>query len=132
MAKIDLPRHWQDWVSWVLALWLLISPWALDFSLEAPATRNAVIVGAVLLALEVVTLSAFRTWEEWANILIGAWLALSAFLLPLASIVARLDFILVGAIVVGLALFELWDLRRGSAAETPRGPRNPRSGRSGI
>ena len=119
MAKVDLPRHWQDWASWVLALWLLISPWALDFSHEDPATRNAVIVGALLLALEVVTLSAFRSWEEWANILVGVWLILSALVLPLASGAARLNFGLVGAMVVALALFELWDLKQRPTADTP-------------
>jgi hypothetical protein len=128
MAKVDLPRHWQDWASWVLALWLLISPWAMDFSLEEPATRNAVIVGALLLALEVVTLSAFGTWEEWGNIIIGAWLVLSAFVLPLANAGARLNFIVVGAIVVALALYELWDLKQRPTAEALGRPPSPPPG----
>lgn len=112
MAKVALPRHWEDWASWGLALWLLISPWAVDFSFEAPATRNAVIAGALLLALEVVTLSAFRGWEEWANVVVGGWLVVSPVILPVAHGGARVNFIVVGGAVVVLALYELWDLRR--------------------
>ena len=128
MAKVEPPRHWQDWASWGLALWLLISPWAVDFSFEAPATRDAVIVGALLLALEVVTLSAFRRWEEWANVLIGAWLVLSPFILPVASGGARVNFILVGGVVMVLALYELWDLGRRPPARVRRRPGSPPSG----
>jgi membrane-bound ClpP family serine protease len=112
MAKIDLPRHWQDWASWVLALWLLISPWALGFSLDAPATHGAVVFGAVLLALEVVTLSTFRTWEEWANVLIGICLIGAVVFLPVVGTIARADFIIVGVIVIALAFFELMDAAR--------------------
>lgn len=115
MAKAELPRHWEDWASWGLALWLLISPWAVGFSFESPATRNAVIVGTLLLVLEVITLSAFRTWEEWANVVVGAWLILSPVILQIASGGARLNFILVGGVVVLLALYELWDLGRRPA-----------------
>jgi hypothetical protein len=128
MAKVEMPQHWQDWASWMLALWLLISPWALGFSLEGPATREAVIVGAVLLALEVVALSAFGVWEEWGNILIGAWLVLSAFFLPIVSVAARLNFVIVGAIVIALALFELRELKHRARAETLGRPHNPPSG----
>jgi hypothetical protein len=122
MAKADLPRHWEDWASWGLALWLLISPWAVDFSFETAATSNAVVVGALLLALEVVTLSAFRTWEEWANVLVGAWLIVSPFVLSVTSAGARVNFVVVGAVVVLLALYELWDLGQQSPARAGRGP----------
>jgi hypothetical protein len=113
---VDLPRHWEDWASWGLALWLLISPWAVDFSFETPATRNAVVAGTLLLALEVVTLSAFRTWEEWANVAVGGWLVVSPFILAVASGGARVNFIVVGGAVVLLALYELWDLGRSPPA----------------
>lgn len=112
MATIEPPRHWEDWANWILALWLLISPWAVGFSFDGSATHNAVIVGALLVALEVVTLSAFRTWEEWANVLVGAWLVVSPFVLAITGTGARLNFILVGGAVVALALYELWDLKR--------------------
>lgn len=127
MAKVELPRHWQDWASWGLALWLLISPWAVGFSRDGPATSNAVVVGALLLALEVVTLSTFRTWEEWANVLIGLWLMLSPFFLPVASGGARVNFLLVGALVVALAAYELWDLAQRRPAQGRGRQRGPRS-----
>ena len=67
------PTHWQDWVSWVLGLWLCISPWALGFSADSASTQNAVVVGFLLILTEVVTLSVFAPWEEWLNVVLGAW-----------------------------------------------------------
>src|SRR6478752_3636252 len=28
---VSLPKQWEDWCSWLLGLWLCISPWALLF-----------------------------------------------------------------------------------------------------
>ena len=107
-VRFTPPRHWEDWISWVLGFWLCISPWALLYSLDAHATENAVIVGALLILTEVITLSVFESWEEWINVAIGAWLIASAWVLPLTSTAARVNFVSVGVLVVLLAVYELW------------------------
>lgn len=38
------PKHWEDWVGTVLGLWLLVSPWVLEYG-EITASQNAVLVG---------------------------------------------------------------------------------------
>jgi SPW repeat-containing protein len=110
MAKIriDLPVHWEDWCSWLLAIWLCISPGVLSFGEEAIATYAAVFTGFLLICTEIVTLSTFRSWEEWINVLLGAWLVAAPWVLGVASMAAKTNFTIVGALVVGLALYELW------------------------
>jgi hypothetical protein len=111
-AKISLPKQWTDWTTWLLGIWLLLSPWVLLFGFETPAMRNAVVVGALVLLVEVVELSIFRGWEEWINVALGAWLIASAWLLGITMPLARANFVIVGLLVAALALYEIWHLRQ--------------------
>jgi len=105
-AEFSLPKQWEDWVNWGFGIWLCLSPWALYYWLDPAATRNAVIVGFLIIFAEVVTLSIFRPWEEWINAVLGGWLIISAWAIggPLA---ARVNFVVVGALVVTLAVYEM-------------------------
>ena len=103
----SFPRQWEDWASWLLGIWLLLSPWILLYEPDAPALRNAVVVAILVLAVEVVELSIFRTWEEWLNVLLGAWLIVSPWVLGIASRAASVNFVVVGALVLALALYEI-------------------------
>ena len=114
-AAFSFPKQWQDWSSWALGIWLLLSPWALFYEYESSALHNALVVGALIIVAEVVELSVFRDWEEWINVALGAWLLVSPWALGIASTAARLNFMVVGALVLILALYEINDLRSGSA-----------------
>jgi hypothetical protein len=107
-VRFDPPIHWEDWCSWLLAIWLCISPGALNFGGEALATSAAVLTGFLIICTEIVTLSAFRSWEEWVNVLLGAWLIAAPWILGVSSAAATTNFTIVGALVLGLALYELW------------------------
>jgi membrane-bound ClpP family serine protease len=111
-AKFYLPKQWTDWTTWLLGIWLCLSPWALHFEFEAPAMRNAVLLGVLIILVELVELSIFRGWEEWINVALGAWLIASTWVLGLVTPAARINFILVGVLVVALALYEMWQLRQ--------------------
>ena len=108
----SVPRQWQDWLSWILGIWLLLSPWALMFDSETTAMRNAVLVGALIIAAEVFELSVFRDWEEWINVALGAWLIVSPWTLGIVSAAAKANSIIVGALVLGLAAYEIWEMGR--------------------
>jgi hypothetical protein len=114
-AAFSFPRQWQDWSSWALGIWLLLSPWALFYEYEPTALRNALVIGTLIIVAEVVELSVFRDWEEWINVALGAWLLVSPWILGIASTAARVNFTIVGALVLVLALYEINDLRSGSA-----------------
>jgi SPW repeat len=106
-AEFSLPKQWEDWASWAFGIWLCISPWALEFDLDRLPTRNAVIVGCLIILAEVVTLSVFRPWEEWINVVLGAWLVISPWVLGIAPTAAKVNFVVIGALVIALALYEM-------------------------
>src|SRR5450756_668892 len=82
--QFSLPKQWQDWCSWLLGLWLCISPWALRFDLEPIVTRTAVITGILIILAEMMTLSVYRAWEEWINVILGAWLVICPWILAVS------------------------------------------------
>jgi hypothetical protein len=112
VAQLSLPKQWEDWCNWLLGIWLCISPWALRFDLEPIATRTVVIMGILIILAETVTLSVYRAWEEWINVVLGAWLIVCPWVLDIGSLVVRANLVVVGLLVVALALYEILNDRR--------------------
>lgn len=106
-TKNQQPMHWQDGVGWGLALWLILSPWILEFASDATAMRTTVGFGFALLVIEVLALTAFRTWEEWINAVIGIALIAAPFVQKFVAKPAVYNAVIVGAVIVLLALTEL-------------------------
>ena len=50
----------------------------------------------------------FRSWEEWINVVLGAWLVASPWVLG-ATLVATTNLVIVGVLVLALAVYEIWD-----------------------
>ena len=117
-AQFSLPKQWEDWCNWLLGIWLCISPWALRFDLEPTATQTAVITGILIIVAEVVTLSVYRAWEEWINVILGAWLVICPWVLGLGVLAATTNFVVVGLLVLALAFYEIWGVRRQSGNQT--------------
>ena len=118
MAKVrfEPPVHWEDWCSWLLAIWLCISPGVLSFGGDGLATSAAVFTGFLLICTEIVTLSSFRPWEEWANVLLGAWLIIAPWVLHLSGAAVIANFTIVGTLVLALALYEISQTNRQNLA----------------
>ena len=96
-------RRWQDWINLVLGLWILISPWALQFATTGHAW-NAYVVGAGVAILAAAALIAFQPWEEWVNLALGAWLLISPWLLGFSTAtIAMWNAVILGALVVVFA-----------------------------
>ena len=110
--SFSLPKEWQDWLNLLLGIWICTSPWALNFSDNAAATRTAVAVGFLIIVSQVFTIWALRFLEEWINVLLGAWLMVSAWLLEISVPIAKADFMISGLTVILLAAYEIWDARR--------------------
>lgn len=107
--QLSLPKQWEDWCNWLLGIWLCISPWTLQFEADASATHVAVVTGTLIILAELVTLSVYRAWEEWLNIVLGAWLVISSFILDFTLPSATVNFVIVGLLVCGLASYEIWN-----------------------
>jgi hypothetical protein len=104
------PKHWEDWIGAILGFWLLASPNVLEYG-ERAASQNAFLIGVLLVVIAFVEITVFRPWEEWINVILGAWLLVSPWVLG-ASLPATTNLVVVGALVLGLALYEIWDERR--------------------
>jgi SPW repeat len=114
--SFSLPKEWQDWLNLLLGIWICVSPWALNFTDNATATRTAAAVGFLIIVSEVFTFWALRLLQEWINALLGGWLVVSAWLLDTSASIARGDFVASGVAVVLLAVYEIWDARRHPSA----------------
>ena len=110
MAKVRFnpPIQWENWCGWLLAIWLCISPGPLKFGDDVAATYVAVLTGIVLICTEMFTISPFRLWEEWINVFIGCWLIAAPWLLHVHSSSAKINFVVVGALVAIFAVYKLW------------------------
>jgi uncharacterized membrane protein YjjP (DUF1212 family) len=108
-VRLNAPLQWENWCGWLLAIWLCISPGPLKFGDDLTATYIAVLTGIVLLCTEMLTISPFRLWEEWINVCVGVWLIVASWLLNVSSPSAKINFVIVGALVVILAVYKLWN-----------------------
>lgn len=103
----------QDWINLALAVCLFVSPWALGFVDDTVPAWNARIVGVVLGVLAVATLSVFAEWEEWANLVLGAWLVVSPWLLQFASSESAMwTHVVIGVLVAAMSGWAVWDYRQ--------------------
>jgi hypothetical protein len=109
-TSFSLPKHWEDWIAALLGLWLVVSPMALQYG-EMAAAQNAFLVGILLIIVEFFELTVFRAWEEWINVILGAWLVVSPWFVG-GTLIATANFVIVGLLVLALALYEIWDERQ--------------------
>jgi hypothetical protein len=104
--------YWQDWVATAIGLWVAASPWIIPmlFPQAGPigtvAVVNMTIVGLAIVAISWAAITTLENWEEWVNVALGTWLAISPFVLGYAANVAFLwSAILSGA---ALVVVEIW------------------------
>lgn len=105
----NVHRTWEDWVGMVIGVLIGLSPWLAGQQDNQAVMWNAVIVGALVIALAALELVDLRRWEEAGEIACGLWLTASPFIFGYADAGALRywDFVL-GAVVVVLAVVELW------------------------
>ncbi len=107
----------RDWFNLVMAEALLGSPWLLNYTGESLPTWSARIVGVVITILAIAALLKYAEWEEWLILAAGAWLVVSPWALGFSrSATPTAVHLIVGALVLVVAAWELWDFRRLMAA----------------
>lgn len=101
-------KHWQDPVNLILGVWMLFSPWALQYQADTPATWNAAILGILIAAVAVFALLRVMAWEEWTSVVLGLWLVVSPWILGFSGLVTAMwNAVIVGVVVAALALWAL-------------------------
>ena len=108
MAMHLSTRRWQDQGILLLAIWLFVSPWVMGYPSDSPPAINAFIAGAIMAALAAFDLYKTYVWAVLLNILVGAWVAVSPWLMgivgdrPMST-----SMLLVGIATVVLGLWEM-------------------------
>jgi len=79
-------NKWQDWINLLLSIWLFVSPWVLGFhpggAVESvPAAWAAWILAVVIAVFSIAALAKAQPWEEWINLIAGALLFISPWVL---------------------------------------------------
>lgn len=88
-------------------LFLFASPWL--FAYVSEKVRIEVwAAGAAVAAISIAAVVAFSEWEEWVNLLLGAWLVISPWVIGFVHTRAMHVSILIGAMIAFLAALELW------------------------
>lgn len=125
-------QRWQDWLTLVLGLWIIASPflflvpattgeappaasaatyWSLYFS--SIVQWNFYIAGLALAIVGIAALYSGRLWEEWIDVLLGVWLFVSPWVLRYTTqSMLKWDAVIVGLVVAALAAWSLTSGRR--------------------
>lgn len=109
MAMHLSTKRWQDGVILLLGVWLFASPWVMGYPSDSPPAINATIAGAIMAALAVFDLYKTYIWAVLLNIVVGAWVAASPWLVDVIPDRAMSTSML----VVGIAtiVLGLWEMR---------------------
>ncbi len=71
----------------LLGVWLTVSPWVLNYSEQDNAAWNQVIIGLAIAVMALVRTASPANFSElsWTNFVLGAWLIVAPFVLPLSE-----------------------------------------------
>lgn len=105
MTAIEQKR-WQDVFILLLGVWLLFSPFFLNYADNNIAARNSYVLGVGVVLFAILALMDTQKWEEWINLALGVWLLLSPFVLGFSGERAPTwNHLLVGLLI---AIDALW------------------------
>jgi hypothetical protein len=109
-------KRWQDQTCAMLGLWMMVSPWVLDFtgnrmlSLGMPtaAVWAALLFGLATVLLSFLDMYVHRTWEVALNVAIGVGLFVSPWILGYAGqSVPATNAMLVGLVMTVISIWML-------------------------
>ncbi len=121
----------MGWANLILAIWLFISPWVLQFGSSvqtaAPGTAgagapiaevsnaawNAWVLGVIVFLVALSAIGRMELWQEWISLLLGIWIFIAPWVLgfvPLSA--ASWDHWIVGALIFLISAWNLAQARR--------------------
>lgn len=115
-----LKQKWRkesaiDVINLVLGAGLISTPWIFGFASAEVASRNAWVSGAMIAVAAIMALVSFAEWEEWANVLVGLWVAISPWTLSIHLVMSEDAIrtqVALGLVIAVLAAVELWMMHR--------------------
>ncbi len=99
-------RRWEDFLSAAIGVLVVLSPSLATGNVETAVTVSTGFVGVMIVMLAMLELISLQRWEEVLELICGAWVIASPFVLNYGGPLRVWHFVL-GGIVVALALLEL-------------------------
>lgn len=144
----DRANRWQDWTNLMLAIWLFVSPWVLQFgggmsatgpaasgvaSAAGTAAWNAWVLGVIVFLVALSAINRMELWQEWIILVLGIWVFIAPWVLDFAGgdlANAAWDHWVIGALIIILSIASLSAARRQAATiDYARAGSKPRSDR---
>jgi hypothetical protein len=98
----------QDLVNLYLGIWAVLTPWLVGHHPAAAVVADYGIAGILIVLFACAALIAFRPWQEGVNIVLGAWLLVSPWVLGFeANHSVTPSAVLIGALVIICAALAL-------------------------
>jgi hypothetical protein len=118
-------KHWQDLLNLMLAIWLFMSPWVLQFghrAVEQPAadiaaiqaaSSNAWVLGVIVFlvsAAALIGVELWQEWQEWVNLILGAWIFIAPWVLGFWHSLYHASWLhwIVGALIFAISAASLF------------------------
>ena len=102
----------QDLVNIFLGIWAVLTPWLVGHHPGAAVVADYGIIGILIAFFACAALIAFRPWQEGINIVLGAWLLVSPWVLGFeANQSVTRSAVLIGVLVIICTALAL--LRKG-------------------
>jgi hypothetical protein len=123
-------NRWQDWANLILAIWLFVSPWVLQFGAGgqtgAVAAWNAWVLAVIVFLVALSAIGDMQLWQEWVTLILGAWIFAAPWALGFTALpAASRDHWGVGALIFLSSLANLTAGRVKPTGTLPPGNRVP-------
>ncbi len=104
LAASESSTSGVSWVNVLLGIWVIISPFVVQFARIPAATWNNVIVGIIIAILALIRTSIPRQpgWS-WANVILGIWMIISPFALGTMTTAILWNNIILGIVIAIIA-----------------------------
>ncbi len=124
MRQQPRTRSWIDGTNLVLGMAVFCLPWVVGPATQA-ANWNAWTIGGLVAFNATCALIGFSAWEEWTNVVLGSWTAISPWIFGFgAHVGSAWTYVTLGCAVAALAAAQLWLLY-----QQPGGPYSSVAGR---
>ena len=98
----------QDLVNLFLGIWAIVTPWLVGNHPAAGVVADYAIAGILIALFACAAVFAFRPWQEGINILLGAWLLVSPWVLEFRANASLIwSAVLIGVLVMSCSTLVL-------------------------